>query len=64
MSCLNGHDSVQRTMNARTSEAEGGESVVVGSTNASAVESPEEGGGEGGAPEEDFTLRRLELARI
>ena len=42
----------------------GGEKAVVGSTNASAIGTPKEGGGGGATPEEDSTLRRLELAHI
>ena len=42
----------------------GGATAAVGLTNASAIESPEEGGEGGGALEEDSTLRRLELALI
>ena len=48
-----------------SSEVKGGGAVAaVGLTNASAIESPEEGGEGGGALEEDSTLRRLELALI
>ena len=42
----------------------GGAVVAVGSTNSSAVESPEEWGGEGETLEEDSTLGHLELALI
>ena len=47
-----------------SSESGGAATAVVGSTNSSAVGSPEEGGGGGATPEEDFTLKRLELALI
>ena len=45
-------------------EVEGrGSTTAVRSTYASAVKSPEKGGG-GGTPEDDLTLGRLELALI
>ena len=55
---------IQRIL--ESSEVEGGGlAVAVGSTNASAVESPEEEvGGGGGAPEEDSTLRHFEVPLI
>ena len=56
--------SIVRQMLA-TFEADGGGALaIIGSINSSTARSPKKGEGGGGAPEEDSTLGRLELAHI